>query len=83
MSEVLDFDKQDGLIAAIVQDSETHRVLIVGYMNREAFDKTITPATHFLSVPARNSDQRRKFRPFPAPEIHCHRLRWRRLAGSG
>jgi phosphoribosyl-AMP cyclohydrolase len=41
MSEVLDFDKQDGLIAAIVQDSETHRVLMVGYMNREAFDKTI------------------------------------------
>ena len=41
MSEVLDFDKQNGLITAVVQDANTHRVLMVGYMNREAFDKTI------------------------------------------
>ena len=41
MSEVLDFQKQDGLIAAIVQDSTTRRVLMVGYMNREAMDKTV------------------------------------------
>ena len=41
MSEVLDFDKQNGLITAIVQDAKTHRVLMVGYMNREAFEKTI------------------------------------------
>jgi phosphoribosyl-AMP cyclohydrolase len=41
MSEVLDFDKQSGLITAVVQDAKTHRVLMVGYMNREAFDKTI------------------------------------------
>jgi phosphoribosyl-AMP cyclohydrolase len=41
MSEVLDFDKQDGLIAAVVQDAKTRRVLMVGYMNREAFEKTI------------------------------------------
>jgi len=41
MSEVLDFDKQNGLITAVVQDASTHRVLMVGYMNREAFDKTI------------------------------------------
>jgi phosphoribosyl-AMP cyclohydrolase len=41
MSEVLDFEKQNGLIAAVVQDAKTHRVLMVGYMNREAFDKTV------------------------------------------
>jgi len=41
MSEVLDFDKQSGLITAVVQDAKTHRVLMVGYMNREAFDKTV------------------------------------------
>lgn len=41
MSNLLDFDKQNGLVTAVVQDSETHRVLMVGYMNREAFDKTI------------------------------------------
>ena len=42
MSEVLDFDKQNGLITAVVQDAKTHRVLMVGYMNREAFDKTLS-----------------------------------------
>jgi phosphoribosyl-AMP cyclohydrolase len=41
MSELLDFDKQDGLIAAVVQDFKTRRVLMVGYMNREAFEKTV------------------------------------------
>ena len=41
MSDVLDFDKQDGLITAVVQDAKTHGVLMVGYMNREAFEKTI------------------------------------------
>lgn len=39
--ELLDFDKQDGLITAVVQDTKTHRVLMVGYMNREAFEKTL------------------------------------------
>jgi phosphoribosyl-AMP cyclohydrolase len=41
MSELLNFDKQNGLIAAIVQDVNTKRVLMIGYMNREAFDKTL------------------------------------------
>jgi phosphoribosyl-AMP cyclohydrolase len=41
MSETLNFDKQGGLIAAVVQDAQTRRVLMVGYMNREAFDKTL------------------------------------------
>ena len=38
----LDFDKQNGLITAIVQDYKTQRVLMVGYMNREAFDHTLS-----------------------------------------
>ena len=41
MSEVLDFGKQNGLISAVVQDAKTKRVLMVGYMNREAFEKTV------------------------------------------
>lgn len=40
-SEVLDFSKESGLIAAVVQDAITQRILMVGYMNREAFDKTV------------------------------------------
>jgi len=38
----LDFDKQDGLIAAVVQDAKSGRVLMVGYMNKEAFEKTVS-----------------------------------------
>jgi phosphoribosyl-AMP cyclohydrolase len=41
MGEPINFDKQNGLIAAVVQDSATKRVLMIGYMNREAFDKTL------------------------------------------
>ena len=37
----LDFTKLDGLIAAVVQDHVTHRVLMVGFMNEEAFRKTV------------------------------------------
>lgn len=37
----LDFDKQSGLITAVVQHHSSGRVLMVGYMNREAFDKTM------------------------------------------
>jgi phosphoribosyl-AMP cyclohydrolase len=41
MSEIPDFDRQSGLITAVVQDAHTHRVLMVGCMNRAAFEKTI------------------------------------------
>src|SRR5438128_8156564 len=37
----LDFQKSDGLITAVVQDHATGRVLMVGYMNEEAFRKTV------------------------------------------
>jgi phosphoribosyl-ATP pyrophosphohydrolase/phosphoribosyl-AMP cyclohydrolase len=36
----LDFDKVGGLIPAIVQDNETNKVLMLGYMNEEALKKT-------------------------------------------
>lgn len=36
----LDFEKVDGLIPAIIQDNETSKVLMLGYMNKEALEKT-------------------------------------------
>jgi phosphoribosyl-ATP pyrophosphohydrolase/phosphoribosyl-AMP cyclohydrolase len=36
-----DWTKGDGLIPAIIQDSATARVLMLGYMNREALEQTI------------------------------------------
>ncbi|MEG2282339.1 MAG: bifunctional phosphoribosyl-AMP cyclohydrolase/phosphoribosyl-ATP diphosphatase HisIE [Rikenellaceae bacterium] len=39
----LDFKKNsDGLIPAVIQDAATLKVLMVGYMNEEAFTKSIT-----------------------------------------
>lgn len=38
--ENLDWHKVDGLIPAVVQDAGTGRVLMLGYMNREALEKT-------------------------------------------
>jgi phosphoribosyl-ATP pyrophosphohydrolase/phosphoribosyl-AMP cyclohydrolase len=35
-----DFDKLGGLIPAIVQSDADNEVLMVGFMNREAFDRT-------------------------------------------
>ena len=37
----LDFNKSDGLITAVIQDHATGRVLMVGFMNEEAFRKTV------------------------------------------
>lgn len=37
----LDFDKTQGLIPCIVQDAKTNTVLMLGYMNREALEKTL------------------------------------------
>ena len=36
----LDFDKMGGLIPAIIQDNCTGKVLMLGFMNKEAYDKT-------------------------------------------
>ena len=38
----MDWDKMDGLIPAIVQDADTRQVLMLGYMNAEALEKTKT-----------------------------------------
>lgn len=37
----MDFEKQNGLIPAIIQDANTNKVLMLGYMNKEAYSKTI------------------------------------------
>ena len=37
----LDFTKLDGLIAAVIQDHASGRVLMVGFMNEEAYRKTV------------------------------------------
>jgi phosphoribosyl-ATP pyrophosphohydrolase/phosphoribosyl-AMP cyclohydrolase len=39
---IIDFNKNsDGLVPVIIQDSETKNVLMLGYMNNEAYQKTL------------------------------------------
>lgn len=40
-TQQVDFTKNDGLVPVIVQDSQTHKVLMLGYMNSEALQKTL------------------------------------------
>ena len=41
MNAEFDFDKLGGLLPAVVQDSRNGEVLMVGFMNREALDRTL------------------------------------------
>jgi phosphoribosyl-AMP cyclohydrolase len=38
---MIDFDKGGGLIAAIAQDAATNEVLMIAWMNREAYEETV------------------------------------------
>ncbi len=38
----IDFEKSGGLVPAIIQDADTRQVLMLGYMNQESYDKTLS-----------------------------------------
>lgn len=37
----IDFSKYDGLVPCVIQDAKTFRVLMLGFMNEEAYQKTV------------------------------------------
>ncbi|OHD54128.1 MAG: phosphoribosyl-AMP cyclohydrolase [Spirochaetes bacterium GWF1_51_8] len=46
----LDYSKMDGLVTAVTVDAETGEVLMVAFMNEEAFTKTLeTGKVHYFS----------------------------------
>lgn len=51
----LDYSKLDGLIPAVVQDAASGRVLMVGFMNDEAFHKTVE--TGFVTFYSRSRNK--------------------------
>jgi phosphoribosyl-AMP cyclohydrolase len=51
----LDYAKLDGLLPAVVQDAASNRVLMVGFMNPEAFEKTV--ATGFVTFYSRTRNK--------------------------
>ena len=41
MNDILDFEKQGGLIPVVAQDWQSGEVLMLAYMNRESFEETV------------------------------------------
>ncbi len=39
---IINYDKNTGLVPTIIQDADTNTVLMLGYMNQEALEKTLT-----------------------------------------
>jgi phosphoribosyl-AMP cyclohydrolase len=73
----LKFDDQ-GLIAAVICDAETREVLMVGYMNAEAFQRTVeTGLATFWSR------SRQKFWVKGETSGHVQRVKWLRLDCDG
>ena len=42
MMKTLDFEKMNGLVPAVVQDADTKEVLMLGFMNQDAYKKTLS-----------------------------------------
>jgi phosphoribosyl-AMP cyclohydrolase len=51
----IDFDKMQGLAPAIVQDAANGEVLMLGFMNREAYEKTV--ATGYVTFYSRTRNK--------------------------
>jgi phosphoribosyl-ATP pyrophosphohydrolase/phosphoribosyl-AMP cyclohydrolase len=55
MAVEIDFEKMLGLAPAIVQDARTGEVLMLGFMNREAYEKTL--ATEYVTFFSRTRNE--------------------------
>ena len=55
MAVEIDFEKMMGLAPAIVQDAVTGEVLMLGFMNRAAYDKTL--ATGYVTFYSRTRNE--------------------------
>jgi phosphoribosyl-ATP pyrophosphohydrolase/phosphoribosyl-AMP cyclohydrolase len=51
----IDFEKMGGLVPAIIQDAKTKNVLMLGFMNKEAYEKTL--ATRKVTFWSRSRNQ--------------------------
>ena len=50
MEMEIDFEKMGGLVPAIIQDAVTKNVLMLGFMNKEAYEKTIAISISFCFI---------------------------------
>jgi phosphoribosyl-AMP cyclohydrolase len=54
MKNIINFSKSNGLVPAIIQDSSTGEVAMLGYMNQAAFTKTMQTGFVFFWSRSRN-----------------------------
>jgi phosphoribosyl-AMP cyclohydrolase len=71
-NQVIVLKYKDGLIPAIVQDHRTGKVLMLGWMNEEAFDKTLSTGSVTFYSRSRN-------KLWTKGEISGHRLQVREV----
>lgn len=81
----LDFEKMGGLIPAIVQDYNTNKVLMLGFMNEEAYEETKATGkvTFFSRTKNRIWMKGETSRKHSAGSHHCCRLRQRHTVDQG
>ena len=54
----LNFEKMNGLIPAIIQDNSTSKVLMLGFMNEEAYRKTVETGKVTFFSRTKNRDRK-------------------------
>ena len=67
---MIDFDKAGGLIPAVAQDAETGEVLMLAWMNREAFDETVRTGRAVYFSRSRNRLWRKGEESGHVQEVH-------------
>ena len=66
----IDFDKMDGLVPAVIQDAETKNVLMLGFMNREAYE--VRPVETFcMSFPSKTTATMIRYSFGYIPKARC------------
>ena len=67
MSIMLDYEKSGGLVAAIAQDYRTGEVLMIAWMNKEAFEETACNRQGLLFQPFKKQimEERGRIRKCP------------------
>jgi phosphoribosyl-AMP cyclohydrolase len=70
VDRVVDFEKLGGMVPVIAQDHETGEVLMMAYMNREAFAETLRTGRVCYFSRSRNSLWRKGEESGNAQEVH-------------
>lgn len=68
---MLDFDKAGGLVSAIAQDADTNEILMIAWMNREAFEETVRTHRAVYFSRSRNKLWRKGEESGNVQEVHA------------